>query len=60
MVEVIDQLLKDDPSLYQTALKKQIEVLTQPAIKYYEAKEQVKLTELLSSVSPMAAILLHI
>ncbi len=60
MVTAVDQLLKDDPSLFQTALRKQVELLTQPAIKYYEAKEQVKLTELLSSVSPMAAILLNI
>lgn len=37
-----------------------MESLTKAAIEYYENKNQIQLEQLLSSVSPMAAILLNI
>jgi hypothetical protein len=52
--------LHSDSTFFHKAVAKQVQSLAKEAIKLYESNQQTKLVELLSSVSPMAAILLNI
>ncbi len=55
----INELLTEQPQLLRKALEKQVQQHTKLAIELFDAKQFTKLTELLDSVSPMAAILLN-
>ena len=56
----LDQLLKQDHSFFEQALIKQVKNHVTQASLLYETREQLKLQQLLMSLTPAASILLNI
>lgn len=60
LIKITNQFLQSNPDLFRLALDKQVQMHCKAATEFYQSRSELNLDKLLSSIDPMAAILINI